>query len=174
MSFVEWVEQLARTHTRMLTRTAKAEGLSAEDAVDAVQEAFHALLELPQARALFERGEQASPDEAPALLATLVRNVSRNLRRRHHRSQPHEELGFALPIVDEDADLDARIAAAEQRDQLYSCMGQLAEMPKKVVTLRMLEELAGDEVARALGLTPNHVAVLLHRAKKDLLACMCG
>lgn len=41
-----------------------------------------------------------------------------------------------------------------------------------VVTLRMLEEQPGDDVARALGISAGHVAVLLHRAKRALRACM--
>jgi RNA polymerase sigma-70 factor, ECF subfamily len=36
----------------------------------------------------------------------------------------------------------------------------------------MLEDLPGEDVARTLGITPGHVAVLLHRAKASLLACM--
>jgi RNA polymerase sigma-70 factor (ECF subfamily) len=40
------------------------------------------------------------------------------------------------------------------------------------VTLRMLEEQPGEDVAAALGITPGHVAVLLHRAKRSLRACM--
>jgi RNA polymerase sigma-70 factor (ECF subfamily) len=36
----------------------------------------------------------------------------------------------------------------------------------------VLEELSGDDAARELGVTPGHVAVLLHRARKQLEACM--
>jgi RNA polymerase sigma-70 factor (ECF subfamily) len=36
----------------------------------------------------------------------------------------------------------------------------------------VLEELSGDEAAEALGVTPGHVAVLLHRARKQLERCM--
>ncbi len=36
----------------------------------------------------------------------------------------------------------------------------------------MLDEVPGDDVARTLGISPGHVAVLLHRAKASLLACM--
>jgi RNA polymerase sigma-70 factor (ECF subfamily) len=36
----------------------------------------------------------------------------------------------------------------------------------------MLEEQSGEDVARALGITAGHVAVLLHRAKAALRACM--
>jgi RNA polymerase sigma-70 factor (ECF subfamily) len=41
-----------------------------------------------------------------------------------------------------------------------------------VITLRVLEELSGHEAAEALGVTPNHVNVLLHRARKELERCM--
>ena len=56
--------------------------------------------------------------------------------------------------------------------RLAGCMRTLAEVPRAVVTLRMLDEVPGDDVARILGITPGHVAVLLHRAKANLLACM--
>ena len=47
-------------------------------------------------------------------------------------------------------------------------------MPQRVVRLRMLEELSGDDVARELGLRPNHVATLLYRANKELFRCVSG
>jgi RNA polymerase sigma-70 factor (ECF subfamily) len=36
----------------------------------------------------------------------------------------------------------------------------------------MLEERPGEDVALALGILKGHVAVLLHRAKRALRACM--
>jgi RNA polymerase sigma-70 factor (ECF subfamily) len=36
----------------------------------------------------------------------------------------------------------------------------------------MLEDRPGEDVARELGLERGHVAVLLHRAKAHLRACM--
>ena len=46
------------------------------------------------------------------------------------------------------------------------------DVHRHVVTLRVLEELSGDETAAELGLTAGHVAVLLHRARKQLERCM--
>jgi len=40
------------------------------------------------------------------------------------------------------------------------------------VTLRLLEERPGENVAELLGVTTNHVAVLLYRAKAALRECM--
>ena len=165
-SFTEWVGELARTHTRQLAGVARAEGLSAIDALDAVQEGLHTFLLLPQARTLVDDVEDSAK-----LLGVVVRNVARNMRRRHHRSQPHDDVansGLANPV----ASVDEVIARAEDHVRLLGCMSRLAEVQKHVVTLRMLEEMSGEEVGRELGLTPSHVAVLLHRAKKELERCM--
>jgi RNA polymerase sigma-70 factor (ECF subfamily) len=51
-------------------------------------------------------------------------------------------------------------------------VGRLAEIQRAVITLRMLDERPGDDVARVLGIQPGHVAVLLHRAKSSLRTCL--
>jgi RNA polymerase sigma-70 factor (ECF subfamily) len=51
-------------------------------------------------------------------------------------------------------------------------MARLADVQRAVVTLRMLDEVPGADVARQLGVTPGHVAVLLHRAKAALASCL--
>ena len=56
--------------------------------------------------------------------------------------------------------------------RLRACVAELCEIQKAVVTLRMLEERAGEDVGETLGISPGHVAVLLHRAKRALRACM--
>ena len=48
----------------------------------------------------------------------------------------------------------------------------VCEIQKAVVTLRMLGGAAERDVARALGISQGHVAVLLHRAKASLRACI--
>jgi RNA polymerase sigma-70 factor (ECF subfamily) len=80
------------------------------------------------------------------------------------------EVVDALP--DEGRSVEELVAAAEDHVRLSDCMGTLADVPRAVVTLRMLDEVPGEDVARQLGITPGHVAVLLHRAKASLLACM--
>ena len=162
----DWIAGLARDHAGRLAAIARREGLTAADALDAVQDAFHTLLHRPDTDEL--RGR---PDDAARLLAAIVRNAARNLRRRHHRARPHVEL-----------DAGSLLAAAPRPDhalehavtavQLVGCMAQLGDVHRQIVTLRVLEELSGEEAARALGLTPNHVAVLLHRARKQLERCM--
>jgi RNA polymerase sigma-70 factor (ECF subfamily) len=162
----DWIVGLARDHAGRLAGIARREGVGATDALDVVQDAFHVLL----GRA--DIGElRARPEEAARLLTVIVRNAARNLRRRHHHARPHIELDTAeLPALEPRPD-DALDQAATVV-QLAGCLSQLGDVHRQIVTLRVLEELSGEEAARTLGLTPNHVAVLLHRARKELERCM--
>jgi RNA polymerase sigma-70 factor (ECF subfamily) len=166
-NFVGWISTLARTHARPLAAVAVREGLAQFEAVDAVQEAFSTLLSLPQAR------ELSLDDEGAArLMAVLVRNAARNMRRRRHRARSHEPLDDATQVADDTPGVDALIAAAEEHVALLGCVNQLAELQRHVVTMRVLEELTPEDVAGTLRLTAGHVGVLLHRAKRRLLECL--
>ena len=163
-----WIAGLARTHAGRLAAVARREGIPAADALDVVQDAFHTLIGRADLAELRDR-----PDDAARLLAAIVRNAARNLRRRHHHARPHTELddaALATPMPAPDEALEHATTAA----QLVGCMSKLADVQRHVIRLRVLEELSGDEAARALGLTPGHVAVLLHRARKQLEHCMQG
>lgn len=150
-----WIAELARAHTRRLAAIARREGVPAADALDIVQDAFHTLLAMG-----------TRPDEPGRVLAAIVRNAARNARRRHHRAKPHVDVdAAALAITPAPPD-------PFERAQLAGCMTELADVHRDVIALRVLEELSGDEAAAALGLTPGHVAVLLHRARKQLERCM--
>jgi RNA polymerase sigma-70 factor (ECF subfamily) len=161
----EWIGDLARAHARRLAAVARMEGLSGDDALDAVQDGFRTLLGRGEGGGLRER-----PDEAAALLTVMVKNAARNLRRRRHRAAPHRELDDG-DLIDERRADDA-MAGAATTAQLSGCLAGLPEVHRQVVAMRVLEEVSGAEAARALGLTPGHVAVLLHRARKQLEQCM--
>ena len=166
--FLSWVGRLVHEHRGHLAGVARAEGLGAEDAFDAVQEAFGAFLGLPAARTLVD-----AHDDARKLLVAVTRNLARNRRRAAAVAWPHDadpallaSLPAPAPTVEE------LLATAEDQIRLRGCVASLGEMQRAVVTLRMLDEADGDDVARALGITPGHVAVLLHRAKANLLSCL--
>ena len=167
-AFLGWVGQLVHRHRRELAAVARGEGLGPEDAFDAVQDAFQTFITLPAAHPLVDAG-----DPSRKLLVTLTRNVARNRRRLHSHARPHvgdADSLAALPTTE--AGPDELIAAAEDQIRLHRCVQSLAEIQRAVVTLRMLDDVAGEDVAHALGITPGHVAVLLHRAKANLFACM--
>ena len=161
------LSHLARAERSPLAALARAEGATPEDAVDCVQEGLCTLLGMARRSALPEDADEWGP-----LLATIVRNVARNRRRRHFRALPHEAFDDDAHARDDGRPADDALARAEEHVRLRACVDELCEVQKAVVTLRMLEEQPGEDVASALGITPGYVAVLLLRAKRSLRACM--
>lgn len=152
----------------MLAAVAQREGLLAEDAFDAVQEALTTFLELPHARGLAKERE-----DSRSVLVVLVRNHARNRRRRHDRARPHlGEPQVLETLADDEDSIDLLIERAEAHVQALGCVQRLGEMQRQVVTLRLLEDQPGERVADLLGTTPGNVAVVLHRAKRALRDCM--
>jgi RNA polymerase sigma-70 factor (ECF subfamily) len=162
--FVSWVTRLVRAERPRLAAAARSEGLDNAEALDAVQDGLVTFLGLPEAGALVENDVDGA-----RLLATVVRNSARNARRRHHRARPHDGDADTLPAADDTAE---RLQRAEDQLALSTCVAELAESARRVVILRLLDELSGDEVAAELGTTPGNVAVMLHRAKEKLRACL--
>lgn len=166
-SFQGWVTVLVHQHRTRLARVVRREGLRADDALDCVQEAFLSFLTLPQARRLV-----GLPDDLARMLVILARNIARNRRRRHDYSRPHiVDRATVEGLVTEAASADDIVAAAEQHAMMLGCMATLSEMQRAVVQLRLVDDIAGENVARQLGTSPGHVAVLLHRAKQYLRSC---
>jgi RNA polymerase sigma-70 factor (ECF subfamily) len=167
-SFFGWVTQLVHAHRGRLARIVQREGVRAGDALDCVQDAFLSFLTLPQARLLV-----GLPEDSAKLLAILARNIARNRRRRHDYAKPHvvdEELVLRLPS--DAASSDEVVARAEQHALTLGCMVTLNEVQRAVVNLRLIDEIPGEDVARQLGTTSTHVAVLLFRAKQRLQRCL--
>jgi RNA polymerase sigma-70 factor (ECF subfamily) len=166
---LDQISSIAQDRRSALAALARKEGVSAEDAVDCVQEGLCALLLVAQTGAL-----PADPDECAAMLGGMVRNAARNRRRRHFLSRPHEDLDARAHAAGDAPPTDELVARAEEHVRLRACVQELCEIQRAVVTLRMLEERPGEDVAQALGITPGHVAVLLHRAKAALRECMAS
>jgi RNA polymerase sigma-70 factor, ECF subfamily len=143
-------------------------GCEKENSLDCVQDAFHTFLLLPQARQLVE-----SNDDSIKLLSVLVRNHARNRRRRHKIARPHDSDDEALALLTAEAvPVDELMARAQECALMIGCLDHLGTLQRAVVSLRMLDEVGGEDVAAMLGLPPSHVAVLLHRAKLNLRSRM--
>lgn len=160
------VSSVVQRHRSALAGIARQEGLSPEEAIDCVQDALCTLLDLVQT------GQVEAGAEPAAVLATIVRNAARNQRRRHYRAKPHEDLDKRELPDDRLALPEDLLSRAEETVRLRACVEELCEIQRAVVTLRLLEERPGEDVAALLGVTKNHVAVLLHRAKGALRECL--
>lgn len=168
---LEELDALLRGQRGALVAAARGEGVTAEEALECVQDALCTWL-----RAERDRELPPAREARAAAAFTMVRNAARNLRRRHHRSKPHlpvEDEGLA-PLAAGDPAADVLLAHAEETVRLRACLASLCSLQRAVVTLRLLEERSGEDVADALGLSRGYVDVLVHRAKAALRACMRG
>ncbi len=166
--FFSWVSHVVQEKRAMLVNIARREGLSAEDALDVVQDAFITLFEIPQGRQVAEQ-----PDDLAKLLVVLVRNTARNKRRRHYLKKVHigdTETLNSLPT--DEPSVEELVRAAEEHVAIQGCLQKLKEVQHNVVRLRMLEDIPGEKVAEMLQISPENVAVLLFRAKKALKSCL--
>lgn len=73
--------------------------------------------------------------------------------------------------ADQHAASDAAQAGSPRIDDLYEAMDKLNRVDKALVTL-FLEDLSYEEIGDVLGLSSNHIGVMLHRAKKKLFNFM--
>jgi RNA polymerase sigma-70 factor (ECF subfamily) len=163
---LERLSRVAQTERRRLAAVARREGLTPEEAVDCIQDSLSTLLELLQS------GDVDPASDPAPVLVTVVRNAARNQRRRHHRSRPHSEVG-SHELADRSVALpEELLSRAEETVRLQACVASLCEIQRAVVTLRLLEERPGEDVAELLGVSKNYVGVLLHRAKSALRDCL--
>jgi RNA polymerase sigma-70 factor (ECF subfamily) len=161
--FRSWVSELVHLHRARLARVVRREGVRA-DVLDCVQEAFLGFLQLPQARLLVDQ-----PEDSARLLVILARNR----RRRHDYVIPHlADDATVLGLESEALSADEIVSTAEQKAMALGCLVTLSQVQRGVVHLRLLDEVAGENVALQLGVTPGHVAVLLFRAKQQLRRCL--
>lgn len=169
-SFFGWVTELVHAHRGRLARIVQREGVRANDALDCVQEAFVTFLELPQARLLV-----GMPEDSAKLLSILARNIARNRRRRHDYAKLHVVGDEAeVNLRSDTASADEIVALAEEHALALGCMVTLNQVQRAVVNLRIVDEVPGEDVARQLGTTASHVAVLLFRARQRLRSCLAS
>jgi RNA polymerase sigma-70 factor (ECF subfamily) len=160
------LSELVGQHRAALVRVARREGASAEEALECVQDALCTWLVQRQ------QGLAPQHDAWLATLKHMVRNVARNGRRRWHRLRPHLPIDDDVALADLASSAEQLLDEAETSLRLKVCVSQLREVERAVVTLRLLEERSGEDVAQLLGLSRGHVDVLVHRAKATLRVCM--
>ncbi|WNJ18177.1 sigma-70 family RNA polymerase sigma factor [Pontibacter sp. G13] len=90
------------------------------------------------------------------------------LRRKKDRSMELSAISFEPSHQDTP---EQQVERDSQVDRLYACISQLPE-PDRTIVLMYLEELPYREIAQVTGLTENHVAVKMKRAKSKLFNCL--
>ncbi|MEZ5294469.1 MAG: sigma-70 family RNA polymerase sigma factor [Vicinamibacterales bacterium] len=163
-------EQVFRRYGARMLATARRLLVNDEDARDAVQEA---MLSAFKAVNRFEGGAQIG-----TWLHRIVVNAAL-MRLRTRRRKPETGIDDLLPAfhadghriisAGEDACPERTLEQRQMLGLLRQCVNELPDTYRQVYVLRDVEELSSEEVAAAMGLTPNAVKIRLHRARQALM-----
>jgi RNA polymerase sigma factor (sigma-70 family) len=164
--FLESVTTLVHAHRATLLRYGRRLGLDAQEALDAVQDTFVAFLALPAARAIAHQDE-----DSIKLLTVMLRHDAQNRRRKRSRRARAQILLEAEPAARAPLPSDELVKQAEDLVRVQCCVGKMAKLQQRVITLSLLEERPHENVAELLGISPGHVRVLLHRAREHVRTC---
>lgn len=163
-------EQVFRRYGSRMVATARRLLGNDEDARDTVQEA---MLSAFKAVGRFEGGAQVG-----TWLHRIVVNAAL-MRLRSRKRKPETSIEDLLPgyqadghrllRVEDDPFPDEILERAQLLALLRECVTELPEAYRQVYVLRDVEEMSSEEVALAMGLTPNAVKIRLHRARQALM-----
>jgi RNA polymerase sigma-70 factor, ECF subfamily len=139
---------------------------SADDAADAVQDAFANLV----------RRQPALPEDETrrrVYLFTVARNACFDLQRRRHAHLDLDTVlrsGTEIACDDPAGDPVTAFASRLARKQLDGALDRVPERQRVAWVLREDAGLSYEEIGTQLDLQPNAVAQLLHRARRSLIA----
>jgi len=151
-------EQLFGEHQRAVLAYALRRAPSTPDAEDAAAETF---------TVAWRRLEDTPSDEPLPWLYAVCRRVLANQRRGRSR---RERLAAALGRLD---DVPTPLRAGEDLDgPAFRALGTLSPADQELLRLVAWEELGNDEIAQVLGISPNAVAIRLHRARGRFAAVL--
>ncbi len=164
--FLGWLGQLVRAHRSRLVGYARRRGLGAEEALDAVQDAFVSFLRLPESRAVAD-----VPEDALKLLTTVLHHgLSNRLRGRRRGIRALAALAVSQASAPTESS-EALLLRAEELARARGCILRMGELQRRAIMLCLLDELPQGEVARTLGIGDGHFRVLLHRAREHVRNC---
>jgi RNA polymerase sigma-70 factor (ECF subfamily) len=149
---------IARSYRPAFTLAVRLLG-NRDDAAEATQEAY-----IRMVRSLKGFREVGA---FPTWLFRIVTNVClTELRRRRTRRETPMDVEAGADVQP----VDAEEVAVERafRTEIESCMARLPEAYRTVIVLRDVYDMAGDEVAKSLGISEGAVKVRLHRARRRL------
>jgi len=145
--------ELARAFSAPLYRfVARMVGQEA-DAQDVVQQTFASVVDRID-------GFEGGPDRLRSWVFTIAYRAAMDVLRGRRRALPLEG---DVPAASADP-IDLETPATDVRRAFVA----LSPQDQYVLTLKYQDDFSNPEIAEILGLTPNHVGVLLYRAKQNL------
>lgn len=161
---IDWAE-VVHEHGAAVWRLARRILDHETDAGDCFQETFIAALAASRA---------APVANWPGLLRKICTARAIDILRRRIRDRSRtESLEATESLTASAADPADTLAGRELAARLRAALTALPRQQAEVFTLAVVEQVPHAEVAALCGLTPNHVGVLVHRARarlRELLA----
>lgn len=100
---------------------------------------------------------------------SIASNVATDYARRRGRLQETAWEEFFDPAAPEELSPEAKILTEEGNRECLEAVGALlSENERNIIALRYWADLSNKEIAEVMGLTANHVGVVLHRALATL------
>jgi RNA polymerase sigma-70 factor, ECF subfamily len=156
--------EIVRHFQRPVYRVAYALTRNASDADDLAQETF---VRAYQAIGRFRAGEPLYP-WLSRIAVNLTYSLFRRRRRRPETSiEPLVEAGRQWAADDDPSE---RAAESERSERLAAAFAELSHEHQAVLTLRVVEDLSYDDIARTLGVPAGTVMSRLSRARAELRA----
>ncbi|GAC1331586.1 MAG: sigma-70 family RNA polymerase sigma factor [Chloroflexota bacterium] len=126
-----------------------------EDAEDLTSEVF------------LKAARQLNPDRAEASIAQWLFTVARTVLADHWRR--YYRAGVSVPLEDYHVDTvpagnDPREDTQRSQERVAELLARLPERYRRVLELRFLQGYSVQEAAKELGITPDNVKVIQHRA----------
>jgi RNA polymerase sigma-70 factor (ECF subfamily) len=160
-------DEVVRRHQAAVFRFITTLGVAGADAEDALQDTF--------VNAWRGAPRFAGTGRVRSWLLTIARNAVRHQRRRHAGEPAEflsvEELALRAGWGEEPAIVPDE-GATDTLDRVRRAFERLGDEEREVLLLRDVEELTGEETARALNLTVAATKSRLHRARLRLAAMM--
>jgi len=130
------------------------------DAADCFQETFVSALQVAR--------RERVRDWSGLLRRLVTARALDGLRRRLRRSVRREQIEDWMSVPAGNPGPEQRAHVGELAARLRQGLARLPRREAEVFCLCCLEGRTRKEVGRALGMTPNHVGVVLHRARSRL------
>jgi RNA polymerase sigma-70 factor (ECF subfamily) len=103
------------------------------------------------------------PERLGAFVCAVCNNILKEFVRMEIRWAPGGD--NAPEPIDSRAEIDQELISRERTEQVASVLNELSEKDRSVLRMLFLEERAKSEVCQKLGVAPDYLRVVLHRAK---------
>lgn len=125
-----------------------------------------------------ERKEQLRGEAGAWLFAIARSRIAEHYRKRNQVMRTESSLTTPEGVDEPPASPKQapvpleKLEQAEFQERLRAKMDLLPELERDVIAFKFTDGLSNTEIAQVLGITPNHLGVVLHRALQKLRTAM--